>query len=269
MKMKQAQEVSKKQSTQIAEQTICQGCHEPVVTCECSTEEILSSNVVIPKLLLMQALSDFVVDGKAVAGEFVRSSNIEKLGAKEKGVEIIPLTFTNTWIIKEKVGNKYEFRGIEPMTAANQDLPWDFKQNGTDWKRVKSINLYALLPADIHAEQAEMAKAANGEDADPDKALIPVVLSFRSTSFPAGKDVVTHFAKAKKFKLPGYVSVLKVTARHEKNDQGAYFVMETASCGKTPKEFHETCEYWKKIISAGKTQVDTSDETETVGGDRF
>jgi hypothetical protein len=232
-------------------------------------EEILSSNVVIPKLLLMQALSAFVVDGKAVAGEFVRSSTVEKLGLKEKGVDIIPLTFTNTWVIKERVGNKYEFRGIEPMTAANQDLPWEFKQNGTDWKRVKSINLYALLPADIAAEKTEMDKAAKGEDADPDKALIPVLISFRSTSFPAGKDVVTHFAKAKKFKLPGYVSTLTVSAHHEKNDQGAYFVMDVKTSGKTPKEYLETCEYWRTLISAGKTQIDNSDETETVGGDRF
>lgn len=256
-----------KQQTQVAVKEQNKGLM--ATTPQPDSEEILSSNVVIPKLLLMQALSDFVVDGKAVAGEFVRSSTVEKLGAKEAGVDIIPLTFTNTWIIKEKVGNKYEFRGVEPMTAANQDLPWDFKQNGTDWKRVKSINLYALLPADIKAEQEEMAKAQAGEDADPDKALIPVVISFRSTSFPAGKDVVTHFAKAKKFKLPGYVSTLRVSAHHEKNDQGAYFVMDVKTSGKTSKDYHETCEYWKKLISAGKTQVDTSDETETVGGDRF
>lgn len=255
---KAAQAVAKKEPTALATTPIYDG-----------GEEILSSNVVIPKLLLMQALSDFVVEKTAESGDFIRQSTREKVGNFKEGVELIPLTFTNIWILKEKIGNKFEWRGMEPMTAANQDLPWNFEKNGGQWTRTKCLNVYALLPKDIKGEMAELEKAKNGEMPDPDKALLPVVIQFRVTSFPAGKDVVTQFAKAKKFGLPGYVSTLKLSAYLEKNDQGSFYVMDVKTAGPTPKEYHATCEYWKKLIASGKTQLDVSDETETVGGDRF
>jgi hypothetical protein len=225
-----------------------------------STEDILSSNIVIPKLLLMQGLSDFVTEGKAVMGDLVRSTTGEKVGNAEKPVKFIPLTFTNTWIVTERVSGKFEYRRQEPMTAKNQDLPWEFQVNGTDWKRTKSLNVYALLVADIEAERTEMAKAKSGEMPDPDKALMPVLISFRSLSFAAGKDIVTHFAKARKFGVDGYVSVLELRCRREKNDKGVFFVFEIGPSGKTPLEFFETCQYWKGLVAQNRVQVDDSDE---------
>lgn len=228
-------------------------------------EEILSQNIIIPRLLLMQGLSDFVAEGKAIMGEMVRSTTVEKLGGPDKPVEFIPLTFTNTWVISEKVGQKYEYRGQEPLTAANQDLPWEFEKNGGQWKRTKSLNLYALLPSDIEAEKAELAKAEEGEMADPDKALMPVMIAFRSTSFSAGKTISTHFAKAKKFNAPGYVSTLRLKCRKEKNDQGVFYVFEVETAGKTPKEAYSSCEYWRSLVGSSRVQVDEEAESASPG----
>lgn len=227
-----------------------------------NAEEILASNIIIPKILLMQGLSELVSDGKAVMGDMVRSTTGEKLGNAEKPVEIIPLTYNTTWVKQEKVGNAWEYRGQEPMTAANQDLPWQYEENGTQWKRTKSLNLYALLPSDVVAEKAEMEKAKNGEMPDPDKALLPVMISFRSTSFNAGKVVNTHFAKARKFGLQGYVSTLKLKCYKEKNELGTFYVFDVETAGKTPKDAFEVCEYWRNIVASGKAQVDDKDEAE-------
>lgn len=228
-------------------------------------EEILASNIVIPKILLMQGLSEMVADGAAQMGEMVRSTTKEKVGGADKPVEIIPLTFNNTWVELEKVGQKFEYRGQVPMTAQNQDLPWEFEKNGTQWKRMKSLNLYALILDDVKAEQAEMEKAKNGEMPDPDKALLPILVSFRSTSFPAGKAITTHFAKARKFGLPGHVSVLKLKCHKEKNDLGTYFVFDVENGGKTPSDVLQTCEYWKGLVASNRVQVDNSDEAADSG----
>jgi hypothetical protein len=229
-------------------------------------EEILASNIIIPRVLIMQGLSELVADGKAVMGELIRSTTNEKLGGPDKPIDFIPITYNTTWIKQEKVGGKFEYRGQEPLNAANQDLPWDFEEKGIPWKRVKALNLYALLVQDVTAEQAEMAKAKQGEMPDPDKALLPVMISFRSTGFTTGKTIVTHFAKAKKFGLPGYVSVLKLSVRKEKNDKGTFFVPEVTNSGKTPADVIETCKYWQTTLATKPVEVDAAGEDETATG---
>lgn len=229
------------------------------------SEDILGAAIVVPKVLLMQGLSEAVADGKAVMGEMIRSTTTEKLGNAEKPVEFIPLTYNLTWVNTEKVGQKFEYRGQEPLTAANNDLPWEYEKMGTTWKRTKSLNLFALLPQDIVAEKAELEKAKNGEMPDPDKALLPVMICFRSTSFNAGRDIITHFAKAKKFNLPGYVSTMNLKCYKEKNDQGTFYIFEVDKGGKTLPEDFETCNYWRNLVGSQKVKVDESDESPQAG----
>ncbi len=231
-------------------------------------EEILSGSLLIPYVLLMQGLSDFVADRKAQLGDIVRGGSAEKLGDPETPVEIIPLTFTNTWALSEKVGGKYEFRKQEPLNAANQDLPWDFKQNGADWKRTKSLNLFALVKKDVDAEQAEAEKVAKGGIPDPSKGLLPVLISFRSTSYKAGKGITNHFAMAKKMGVPAFVSVLRLTSNAEKNEKGNFFTFGINHGGETPQPLLEICSYWRTQIATRPVVVeseDAGDETPTQG----
>lgn len=226
-------------------------------------EEILSSAIVIPRLLLMQGLSDFVTDGKAVMGELIRANNVEKLGGPDKPIDFIPLTFKNFWTVREKVGAKYEWRGKEPMTASNQDLPWEYEDKGTQWKRVKTLDLFALLVHDLEGEKAELAKAAKGEMPDPDKALLPILISFQSYSFGSGgKAIHTHFAKAKKFNVPGFVSVMRLKARKDKNDKGTFYILDVETVGKTPPVDLKTCEYWYSQVAQNNVIVEGEDGDE-------
>jgi len=252
-------QVAKKQETQVSTEVKNLGAGH---------EEILSSDIIIPKLLLMQGLSELVNERKASQGDMIRSTSGEKLGNPEKPVEFIPLTFYNQWIIQELVGKKYEFRGFEPMNAKNQDLPWDYEQNGTKWKRVKSINVYALLPEDIKREREEVKKArVQGGLPDPNTALMPVLISFRSTSYTAGKAVVTHFARAQKYDVRGYVSTLKLACQQDKNDLGSFYVFGVAHGGNTAPEDQGVSEEWYQTLAQGKHKVDESDLTTPVSTD--
>jgi hypothetical protein len=225
-------------------------------------QEIVNSDIIIPKVLLMQGLSDFVADGKAAIGDMVRSTTAEKLGDDKKPITFIPLKMTNSWTIQEKVGGKYEFRGIEPRTAANEDMEWDFVKNGTDWKRVKTINVFALLPQDIVAFKKEIEK----EEMDLEKTLMPVVISFRSTSYNAGKTVATFFTKIKsnrqyKANLAPYQYELPLECERTENDKGKFVIFKVGSSKPLQADLLEEAAKWYQILNTAKNlKIDVSDE---------
>lgn len=228
------------------------------------TETILKSDVVIPKVLLMQGLSELVAEGVAKMGDMVRSTNGELLGDATKPIEVIPLTFKNTWIISEKIGEKYEFRGIQERNAKNENDPWEFTENGTPWKRTKSIDLFALLPADISAESEEIKKfRETGEMPDLGKTLLPVVISFRSTSYSAGRKVVTHFTQAAgmaKFGVKAYGFTLKLACIKDKNDKGVYYVWDIKPGSRVSKEALERASDWYGVVATQPVNVDEGSE---------
>lgn len=238
--------------------------------------QVLKSDVVIPKLLLMQGLSDFVADRKAQQGDMVRSTTAEKLGDPETPVKVIPLTIQNLWMTQEEIKGKYEFRGYEPRTPENENAEWEFMANGVRHKRTKVLNLFALLPQDIDAYSKEMKKfKETGELPDLDKVVLPVVIPFRNTSFKAGKEIVTLFAKAESVarqlgvNVPAYGSMIELGCHQEKNDKGAFFVFDTAPAGKTPAEYKEAAASWYATLSSGANiKVDDGEDgADSASGD--
>lgn len=253
-------------------------------------QDIISSDVVIPKLLLMQGLSEFVAEGRARQGEIVRSSTLQKVagqmdpGQPFKTVDFIPLRITTGWAEKEKIGQKFEFRKAFPRTPDNDLLPWSFWRNSqgqdfdkpgmmgaTEWQRVKSIDVYALLPGDVDAFDAEMAAAAEkGEIPDLSKTILPVVISFRSTSFNAGKNVTTFFAQVAKMaqKVPtirSYDYMLSLGCKADKNDKGSYFIFDVGQAKKLDPKYRQQAEEWMATLNrTPNIRVDDSGESERV-----
>lgn len=244
----------------------------PATSAPPQVSKILAADVVVPRLLLMQGTSDFVKDRKATLGDMVRSTTAEKLGDPDKMIQIIPLAEpTPTWIIEfRQVGaQRWSFKGIEPRTALNDGLPWKFEADkdgkplaagqpsNFEWRRVKCLTLYALLPADIDAFRAEEEKAARGEMPDISKALTPIVISFRSTSFKAGKEVITFFTDVAQFRMPAWKFSIGLGCYLDKNDQGTYYVFKVDRKS-TPvaKENLDKVEYWANIVASTTLRVD-------------
>lgn len=245
-------------------------------------QSIISSDIVIPKLLLMQGLSDFVSEGKTQPGKIVRSSTIEAVAGPGTTVHFVPLKVTTGWAEKEKIGQKFEFRRAFPRTPHNDGLPRQFWRNpqgmdfdkpgmlgATEWARVKSIDVFALLPGDIDKFQAEMKAAAeSGEIPDLSATVLPVVISFRSTSFNAGKAVTTFFAQVSEMAqtvptLRSYNYMLPLTCKSEKNDKGTYFVFEVGQAKPLDKKYRAQAEKWMHTLNAVKDiKIDSSGEGE-------
>lgn len=236
------------------------------------TEEVLNSDVVVPKLLLMQGLSEFVNERQAQQGEIVKSTTVEKVGDPETPVEIIPITFRNAWTEFEIVGGDKEFRGTYERNARNEHDPWDYEKDGASFKRVKSIEVFALLPSDIEKEiEARKAFEKTGELPDLTTTLLPVVLSFRSTSYNAGKTIATHFAMAKSMsqsygkKIEPYRYKLVLSTEQTKNDKGTFYVFKCGTAGKASDAEFEAAAKWADILRTQSVQVDSSGENEGSG----
>ncbi len=222
------------------------------------------SDILIPKLLVGQATSKLVQEEKVGFGQIWRSTTSEVLGGKGKPFKAVPLFQFKTWVLSEKVAGRFVFRGVEPFTAENRDKPWVWTEQKegktTEWKREQALNFYVLLQGDIGADQkARKAFAETGELPDTEASLLPCLLQFKSTSYKAGKTLVTHFAKAADFGVPPFVNVFELDTEKVQGEQNAWFILKVASAGKTPPEYLETCAKWREIVAKQNVKVDDSD----------
>ena len=234
-------------------------------------ESVLASDITIPKILQMQPLSDWVTEGKAKSGDFVRSSSVQVVGGKDKALEFIPLSAHNLWMLSVNEngdGRTYTFKGYEPRNASNEYSEWEFFKDGVKWKRTKVMHLFALLPSDIEAQLSAMKKyQETGEMPDLESALMPVVIPFRNTSFKAAKEVATLFLKAEmlatamKVDVPVFGRTMKLCNYLEKNDKGSFYVLKVEASGPTKKEYLAAAKEWTNTLRAmeGNIKIDDAE----------
>lgn len=226
---------------------------------------ILKSDLVVPYLSQGQGLSDMVTAKKVQLGDIYRSTTGEILGNPEKPVEVILLApLKPEWVYQRRGKSKFEFHHVEPRNAANETLPWLFfaDEDGTpmeqgqkgaiEWKRVKRLSTFALLPTDIEAFKAEMKKVEEGELPDPNKALMPVALSFLITSYKAGKALANFVTKCATFKVPMWKYSVTLGNTAETNDEGTFYVWKTDGTSKPVDKGHlPFVEDWINQLGSG------------------
>jgi hypothetical protein len=233
-----------------------------------------TADVLIPKLLIMQPISELVTEGKAGAGSIIRSTTQAFLGGKKGGddlfVPFIPLLVFKDWALlqKPKGSNKFEFRAKEAFTADNANRPWNFTgKDGTEWQANANINLFALLPADIDRNAlARKRLMESGELPDPQDALMPVLIQFTRTSYHVGKEVSTHFAQAADMGVPAAVTTLSIYTELVKGEKGSFFVYKLGTRGKTTPEQLTVAKKWfltlSKAQNAGNLKVHEEEPVE-------
>jgi len=197
----------------------------------------------IPKLLLMQSSSEKVKQEKARAGEIRGSIDQNKIAEKEGSVEIIPFAVYKTWVTLAKAGN--EFVSQEPLTPMNYTKPREEIRDGVEVLNYETLNYYCLLPAEIK----------NGM-------FMPYVVSFRSTSYPAGKTLETHRARLQEFGKPLPFKTFKLGSAPKKNDKGSFYVYTIAESRDTTEVELDAVKHWHAVVKQGAAKVDESDLTE-------
>lgn len=219
--------------------------------------QIDSSDILLPKILLMQPVSGFVGDGKAQIGDYVQSLSVEKVGSILEPFQIIPFYLTKCIdVVNADDGNKLIRK--DPFNKETAALPRDDKENGVNIRRYTRMDFFCLVP-----------KLMQGGS------VLPAVVSFKSTSYRAGQLIISAWAdtqtsnqKAKQegragdMKLPFSKSFELAGQRRENDKKQKYCAMTVAPGPAVTEEQQRMCLQWLATIKSQSVsiKVDNSDD---------
>jgi hypothetical protein len=226
-------------------------------------QTIEARDILLPRAYVLQQMSELVTeeDSEFKSGQIIRSTNHEVLATSKEPVVFIPLYFNKKWQVSDMSSGTPKFLRFEKYDHTNADLPWDWEEGGKKYRRDSVLDFFCLLKSDIDAERGALkALEESGELPDPDDAMFPVCISFKRTSYSAGKVLLTHFSKAESFGVTPSCKMFNLKSKAVKGDQGTYYVLEVEVFpkgeGKTTRDDLVACKKWYDIISQANVRVD-------------
>lgn len=203
---------------------------------------ITANDIIIPKVLLMQAISQAVKDRKCFAGEFLHS--IDEV-VMPSPIEFIVLNY-----FKEIL--TYEDKKYVKKEAWTHDKEMNLERekivNGIVIQQTISHNFTIILTKDI-------------EEMTP----FPMVVSFKKTSVKAGKKLCTQLLMLEEFGAKPQDKTFKLTSKEESGDNGSYSVFEIGGGRKTTEEERAVAYKWAARLQTVKVIVDDKDEEVSSG----
>jgi len=227
--MSKNKEVAKQESSAVATEQNMEAWGTPAVS---------SKDIVIPKILCMQGLSELVMDDnhEAKMGDFVDSMTNEIIGNYlNKPVEFVPFHLEKIWIISKKSGNDFEFDRIEDVTLANEHRQYFEVVNGVEYKNEYTMNFYVLRPEDTS---------------------LPYVISFKGMSGKTGRVLATqmYVKNAAAGKIPP-AYVMSLAGSKDKNDKGTFITLKTSVARESSDEERNSAFTWYKSVTSGKAKA--------------
>jgi hypothetical protein len=198
------------------------------------TPAVSSKDIVIPKILCMQGLSELVMDDNhdAKMGDFVDSMTNEIIGNYlNKPVRFVPFHLEKIWIISRKNGNDFEFDRIEDVTLANEHRQYFEVLDGVEYKNEYTMNFYVLRPEDTS---------------------LPYVISFKGMSGKAGRVLATqmYVKNAAAGKIPP-AYVMELTGSKDNNNKGTFITLKTSVLEESTEQQRNEAFTWYKSVTSG------------------
>lgn len=201
-------------------------------------QEVSAKDIIMPKLMVMQGLSEMVTDGKAMFGEFRDSLTGELLGSVNKPFDFIPFHLDKLiYVTKRKAGttDNFKFDSVIPLTAETEKLPWNDTEGEDEIKRSQVFNFYCINPEDTS---------------------MPIIISFKGMSLRNGK-VLNTMAFVKSFIAGSFppANHYKLIGTKTSNDAGTFVVVSTEQGEKSTNEEINAAAKWMKMLKAGEAKV--------------
>lgn len=214
-------------------------------------EDIDNRDILIGKVIPMQSNSKFVAEQEiASAGELRDSVTKELLAEKDEALEFIVFKTFKTWIIEKKVGKDWEYEETVDVTPDNVDWEWeDEDEEGNEIKRTMSLNFYGILPKELEEKGT----------------CFPRVISFRSTSYYGGRQLISFLKILQAQKLPPASKVFELSLEKRSNDKRQSWYVMNVQEGRSAEETELGEAFkWFQTIKKSAVRVDDSDD-QTVG----
>jgi hypothetical protein len=199
---------------------------------------VSSRDIVIPKILCMQGLSQLVVDDKAKMGDFVDSMTSEIIGNYAKQpVAFIPFHLEKIWIISTKKSGEgdFSFDSIVKVTPENEGYQYQEVIDGVEYKREYTMNFYVLRPEDTS---------------------LPYIISFKGMSSKAGKILATQmYVRNAAAGLIPPAKIMELAGTKDKNDKGTFITLNSKAIGDSSEEQIASAFQWYKTVNSGATKT--------------
>lgn len=203
---------------------------------------LTTDDLVVPRVLAMNHMSDLVKQKKADFGEFRDSLEGSLLGSLEKPMLFVPFHLEKVWFEYEIVKGKRQYSSQFAVTAANEKLAWRDEEAGVE--RDKVYNFYVLLPDQVAAGSS-----------------FPYLLSFRRTSMKAGQQLATiMYARNKRAGLPPAATVFSLGGRVVSGDGGEYIVLGVQTERKSSEDELGEAFSWFETVKQGQAKVHEGDD---------
>lgn len=206
---------------------------------------ISASDLVIPKLLLMQPTSEMVGDEKAKVGDVVNSQTLEILGNDKASLEIIPLKLFKTWRIMDMSVKPAKLLRTENVTSQNEKLPWEGNEDGKPIRRDFCHNFFVLLLPEVEAGEA-----------------FPAVIQFKRTSSYAGRQLSTQLFKMAALGRKAFSQTVIVSVGKEKHETNTYALFKIGKGNPTNAKGLAAAEEWSGRLAAMTYTIDEGGEVE-------
>lgn len=205
-----------------------------------------SEDIIIPRAMLMQAMSEFVSDGIASVGDFVNSMDPSEVICK-KGESFGAIFFGLEKKIMAFIDDKFDHMEDYTSNYVREEVT----ESGAILTRKTLMNYFFLRPEDLEAG-----------------VIFPYVLSFRSTSMRAGKTLATLIKKLEVMKKPSAARVFEITVKQEKNEKGQWWTpVVTMGRESSTEEMNAAYQWYKTLMNSNVTAHEdvAEDAQEEVG----
>ena len=219
-----------------------------------ASSAITSKDIIIPRILLMQPMSDKVTAGEAAFGELRESLANEKLGDFNTKLNIVPFYMEKVFVeFNVEDPEDKLFLRVVPITPANENLPYEDEEfNEKAGKKIKisrdrTMNFYVLLPSEIDLGTA-----------------LPYILSFRRSNLQGGKQLATqmYVKNINSGKTPASVVMEVAVGKQSNEKKQTWAVLNVKPSSPAKVEHIEAAFKWLKMVKDGKAKVDESSYAE-------
>lgn len=211
---------------------------------------VSAQDIIIPRIFLMQPMSDMVTEGNAAFGEFRESLSNELLGKFEEGFEFVPFLMKKVFVEFDVSDSKNpEYLRTVQITPANDQLPYEDSEVNEEGKKIpisrdRTLLFYGLLAKELDAGVA-----------------MPYIVSARRSSIKGGKKIATQmYVKNMAMGKTPAATVMKVFARKESNDKGTFAVLDASPVRPSKPEYVAEAFKWMNMIQAGKVKEDAAQD---------
>lgn len=207
-------------------------------------QAVTASDIIIPKVMVMQGLSELVTEGKAMFGDFKDSLTEATLGGVNAPFEFIPFKLEKLlYVTQRKAGtqDKFKMKEVIPLDAESEKLAWTDFEGDFEIKRTQVYNFYVINPKDTS---------------------IPYIIPFKGMSLRNGK-VLNTLAFVKSFIDGSFPPANHYTLNGTKttNDKGTFVVIDAKKGDKSTNAEIQAAALWMKTLDAGGAKA--HEETET------